>query len=57
MPALKTVNKYTIKCKTKWKKMDDWSMYLYQGCLIVAMLGGSTANYRLCKLVIINKLE
>ena len=35
------------------EKMDDWSMYLYQGCLIIAVPGESTANYKLCRLVVI----
>ena len=39
--------------QNKMEKMDDWSMYLYQGYLIVAVLGESTANYKLCKLAII----
>ena len=37
--------------------MNDWSMYLYQGCLIVVVPGGSTANYGLCKLVIIKFIK
>ena len=60
MQALKaTINNYTIKCEMKQKKMDDWSMYLYQGCLIIAVPGESTANYKLdlCKLVIIKFIK
>ena len=41
----------------KWKKKDNWSMYLYQNCLVTAMPGGSTANYKLCNLVIINFIK
>ena len=55
MQVLKAVNNYTIKCKMNVEeKMDDWSMYLYQGCLIITVPGGSTANYKLCNAVIIH---
>ena len=37
--------------------MDDWLMYLDQGCLIIAVQGGSTDNYKLCKLVIIKSIN
>ena len=56
MPALKTVNNFTIKCEMKRKKNGRLVNvdYLYQGCLIVTVLvGGSTANFKISKLVII----